>query len=369
MTRSSTVAVSETVPLRLHSVEALRALAAFMIVIYHMTMISEMELPQYLNIIKGYFGHGVPLFYALSGFVLAYGYFDKLNSRTEIIQFYTKRYFRIAPLFYAMMLVWFITAKLKWNVWQGSFHDVVLNLSLLFGLIPGKHESLVWAGWSIGVEVLFYVAFPIIISTITSLSAAILGIALSILISSAFYSASEQLAVGSYAYMNIVTHFPTFLCGILAYFVWRHYRFASNRIVGATLLIGATGLSIAVIYAPAAHSTLLLAKGVRLDLYIWSAIFTLLILALCFWPVRALVNPISTTLGRISFSCYLWHPLIVLLLLESYTEIGKRFGLGLLPFVMCSVLTLSAVVAVSLCSFRWIEEPGMKWGRRVVHKS
>ena len=39
--------------------------------------------------------------------------------------------------------------------------EVLLNLTFLFPFIPGRHESLVQAGWSLGVEWVFYALFPL----------------------------------------------------------------------------------------------------------------------------------------------------------------------------------------------------------------
>jgi hypothetical protein len=57
-----------------------------------------------------------------------------------------------------MLLVW------RWAGWPPQTPEsLLLNISFLFGFVPGYHESLVWAGWSIGVEMPFYLAFPFVL--------------------------------------------------------------------------------------------------------------------------------------------------------------------------------------------------------------
>jgi peptidoglycan/LPS O-acetylase OafA/YrhL len=350
---------------RLQGIEALRAVAALMVVLYHMVMLTDMTIPEYLGIIKKHFGLGVPLFYALSGFVLAYGYLDKLQSRQQIVQFYIKRYFRIAPLFYTVLAVWLLFLNLRGV--STPFHDIVLNVSLLFGLVPGKHESFVAAGWSIGVEILFYLVFPVVAALIRSLRAGVLAFAIAVFVSSSFYTAAQGLDMGSYAYMNLITHMPTFLAGIIAFLIWQRLGFIQHRSGGIALFGLFLLIAAAETYWPTSHKILMLAKGVRLDLYIWSALFSTFILSICLWPTRLFVNPVGATLGKVSFSLYLWHPLVIIFLFGAYKKIGSLLGTGLFSFLCCTAVTVGLLSLVSLLSFRFVEKPGMAYGKETAN--
>ena len=351
---------------RLNGIESLRALAARMVVIYHMVLLPNpnIVLPAYLGFVKDKFGLGVPLFYALSGFVLAYGYADKLDNRQAIIKFYIRRFFRIAPLFYSLLLVAALI-RLKLGAGLPNWHDLVLNFLMLFGLVPGLHESMVWAGWSIGVEILFYLGFPIFAAVVIGVPSAVLMFLTSVLVGSSYFSTASDLQVGSYAYMNIVTHLPHFMAGICSFFIWRACEFRERKFLGLSLLLISTIGAAILVYYPSSQNFLSIAKGVRLDLYVWSVIFAALILSVLFWPHLIATNRVSTYLGKISFSLYLWHPPIVIAMFDLYKYFSKNLGAGGVNFIACSAATLVVVVSVSVISYRLIEMPGMAYGKRV----
>jgi peptidoglycan/LPS O-acetylase OafA/YrhL len=260
-----------------------------------------------------------------------------------------------------------VVTKMKWGYLPATLHDLTLNFLLLFGLVPGKHESIVWAGWSIGVEIIFYLFFPLVASIINSLRIGILVVAIAILVSSSFYSAASTINIGSYSYLNIITHLPTFLSGVLGYLIWHKTGFIQNKVIGGGIMLVALVSALCVIYLPATYGVLSAIKGVRLDLYVWSIIFMMLILSVCIWPNKLVTNATTTTLGKISFSLYLWHPLIVITLLDVYLLIGLRLGGGLKNFLACASVTLGAVTLVAFISYRFIEMPGMAYGKKITN--
>lgn len=142
---------------RLYSLDYLRGIAAFGIMIYH--YLSWTLGGFSANTFIGRFGvYGVSIFYILSGLTLYYVYYEKMKPTTEdMVSFFKKRIFRIFPLLWLVTII----AILLSNKVVG-LTKLFLNLSGLFGFV--KWWSYFSAGiWSIGNELVFYVFFPFFI--------------------------------------------------------------------------------------------------------------------------------------------------------------------------------------------------------------
>ena len=65
------------------------------------------------------------------------------------------------PLFHVMLTAWILYYSHLGSPLP-DFKTLFLNVSFLFGLFPKTQISHVPAGWSIGIEMLFYLLFPVI---------------------------------------------------------------------------------------------------------------------------------------------------------------------------------------------------------------
>jgi peptidoglycan/LPS O-acetylase OafA/YrhL len=91
----------------------------------------------------------------------------------------------------------------------------------LHNLVPDYHESIVWAGWTLGVEMLFYAMFPLLLVTIIDLRRGAVIFGLSVLASMAARELLQLKDQGAYASMSFVVNAPYFFAGILAFYIYQ----------------------------------------------------------------------------------------------------------------------------------------------------
>ena len=145
----------------------------FMIVIFHLPPVGQVLVPSFLAFTATHFWLGVPLFFVISAFSLYHSTFLRVGTDRWLRRYTLRRFFRIAPLFYTMILLWLFIHQVLLDRSIG-IGEILLNFTFTFGLIPGAHESLVWAGWTVGVEMLFYLLLPLALIFVRSLGRALL---------------------------------------------------------------------------------------------------------------------------------------------------------------------------------------------------
>jgi peptidoglycan/LPS O-acetylase OafA/YrhL len=151
--------VSQSTIGRIEALTSLRYLAAFIVVCFHFGQQTWL-----VKSFPGIFWTGaemVTMFFVLSGFVLTLAYRDKPSFSGE---YYINRVARILPAYYlALALV--VLPKLAHGLNDFDWTAFFLSATFLQSWIPPYPTSLNYPGWTLSVEVAFYVVFPFLLKS------------------------------------------------------------------------------------------------------------------------------------------------------------------------------------------------------------
>jgi len=118
------------------------------------------------NFLEGVFDQlyiGVSIFFVLSGFLIAYNYFESSSISTAFFRKYMiRRVARIYPLYFTITTAYFIYWKLRHEGGDHLFGVYLLNISFIRGFSQKFFTSGIFQGWSLTVEETFYLLAPFI---------------------------------------------------------------------------------------------------------------------------------------------------------------------------------------------------------------
>lgn len=365
-------------PHRFIALDSLRGIAALGVVLHH---IPASNGPGSLALFRNG-GLFVDFFFVLSGFVIAASYGERLASGFSLRRFALLRIGRVWPLH---AVVCCVGLGLELAAWQfgnqglsslapfGGAHSLghfFTAFFLLDGWIPGWTNFYSRAGWSISVELPLYAAAALAFRYGRGAMAALCLLG-------ALAVAAELAWLDWPVATNAMQRgFAGFVLGMGCWFA--HRRLPGWTAGTATLLefIALTALFAVIALAPGAVPSLSVLLPAALVLLIFArdqgAIGTLLGTAPFVW------------LGRISYSIYMVHALIVSRLLEALLLLSRRLGLSIIGFVvrdgiaykqlalapLPSTLIQLAIVALVLLGahFAWrlVEEPARQTSRRLA---
>ncbi|MGD0139327.1 MAG: acyltransferase [Tepidisphaeraceae bacterium] len=350
---------------RLHGVDALRGLAASAVVVHHVVGINGLEVPRSLHAIPDYFGYAVPLFFVISTFSLCYTYDGRFDGTVAVRNYLIRRFMRIAPLFYCMLAVWVLTDLVKFHQ-PVSIASLLANLTLTFNLVGPYQYSIVWAGWSIGVEFVDYFVFPIMLSAVRGLRASVALLLFALLAAYGFQNTSPAQDDA----VHILTHLPFFSMGYVAYYVYRKAQPLGPRwrqVLGVGALAAAFVFIVAVT-ADCQFSRFLMNSPLRrTQFYCLGAGLATLVLAQALLPT--LSNVATRFLGETCYSIYLLHPWMIMMLKPAYAALAHVFPNMLVYVSVATILTFAVLLPLAWLTNRFIEKPAMAWGRRMTQRS
>jgi peptidoglycan/LPS O-acetylase OafA/YrhL len=342
----------------------LRGIAAFAVVLFHLVHLTNIAVPPVFSFVAADFGKGVQLFFVLSAFSLMHSTEHTLHRPTWAKEYFVRRFFRIAPLFYCILAVMVLWPALKAQHLTVSLSALLLNLTFTFGFAPWT--GIVWAGWTVGVEMMFYAILPVLLLTVRSskgLLMLVVGSMLFTFAARAELQAHYEHTVSLYRYNWSGFSFASNAC----YFALGMYAFRIASEIGDNATAMRQGV-------PVFTSVLLLAlllagggTGWRPDKILWGFGFALLALWQSKWPIHWCANRLFEYLGERSYSIYLLHPIVIILLkLPLETVYGLLLPtLGAYAYFVCAVALLAPLLLLSEVTYRLVEIPAIRYGKQV----
>ena len=351
-------------------IDAVRGIAVLGVVLVHTSQWVQTSSP-FLFLLAKEGQVGVQLFYLASALTL----FLSMGARTQresrpLAKFFIRRFFRIAPLFYLGIVVYMIYPGGYVKYWAPNGVDwwyVPLTALFMHGWNPETINSVVPGGWSIAVEMTFYLLVPFLFLTLTTVRRTLVVLFGAVLLNAwlsplAVEFWKERYPPGQHFLANhfgdywFFSQLPIFIMGIFVYHVIKLTPYRDFK-TGLFLLL--VSLFIFTASLTSASYENLIPRH-----YFYGVGFILFVLSLHYWPNRMLVNPVITTIGKWSFSIYLVHFMVLSamrkLFPNGFFKQGDE-GLG-----WAFLLVLAVTVACAYFTHRFIELPGIRLGKRIT---
>lgn len=355
--------------------DALRGVAFLGVMAVH-TSAHVPGLPAWLRDLCKLGNYGVQLFFVLSALTLCMSMQSRSRVEDQPIRaFWVRRFFRIAPMYWVAILFY-----VGFNG-MGPSHfapagigllQILTNATFLHGWRPDTINSVVPGGWSIAVEMNFYLVFPVLFLQLRDLRRAMIAVLicapLSILISVAtarilkhFSSPSLYGLIRDFTYYWLPRQFVIFLIGICLFHLMR----SQNRLIQR---FGQGGDPRILLVATVALLACILLSSWLPDLYlVISVVLALAVLGLSIYPTRLVVNRLLRHTGLVSYSAYLTHFAVIGLVARGFGGVLQSAGTSaVLRFGIYYVICWGATLVVATASYRLIEEPFRAFGARII---
>jgi peptidoglycan/LPS O-acetylase OafA/YrhL len=316
-------------------------------------------------------------FMTLSGFLMAAHY--RLREPSEPWRsvktwrlFYTRRFFRLAPLYYFALAIaftfhhWYILgyqeiAAAFPNGFTPSsgvpgfeLSSILVHATFLFGLIPSQANNNILPDWSLGLEMQFYFVFPFLMLALRKIGPAWFAFATWLIMTTA------QKYCPTYPQPSFVPLvLSAFVVGMMVSEAW----LTRDKLQASAFLVLAMFLSS--VRMPATYQFMPL---ILTFLVIFPKLFpTFKIHRVGNAALKILGSRFGSYIGDRSYSVYLLHMLVlvpVFITLMKFPEFDQ--ARPLVRFSIASPMVLVLCFAASELTFRFIEKPFIAVGRRLI---
>lgn len=326
----------------------------------------------------------VDFFFVLSGFVIAANYRARVAEGFGTGRFMILRLGRVYPLHLVTLLLFIPIDAAKDGVSANLFQAILTNMFLLQGLGVNPQNWLNFVSWSISTEVAAYMIFAAVVSR---LGTAIWPWLLPIVAGPVVLATLSPHGMDATYDYGLVRCLYGFALGVLCFDLRERISLLRARLApSAETLLEAASFALAVGYVSVAGGNLLLSVASPL-------VFALVVLVFAREGgavSRVLTVPSMLMIGTLTYSIYMLHPFVravvraALMVIERvlHTDLFMIYALtpGQEPTKIVTlhgslwlgdllqVAMLLATIALSVLTYRYIEEPGREWAKRVARR-
>lgn len=356
-------------PKKYEYIDSLRGIAILLVIIVHISTFFSYPTTDFFPDSLLRFVHngrlGVQLFFIVSAFTLMMSHERRVGENNATRNFFIRRFFRIAPLYYtAIVFISFFYLVIDTadnDLKHYTFIHYLSNFLFFNSLSPDWIKSIVPGGWSISVEFLFYMLFPVLYNKVKNINKNIYFIGIFIILAYIFFVfccnyKAHNFIRNDYHVLNLLNQLPVFLMGMLAY---RITKGEFKQIKYKTFIFA---LFILFLY------TFLMYVS---DQNMYTMIFTLLIIVLQRFPYKLFSNKLFARVGKVSFSMYVVHFGVIIMLnrlnIVNIIPVNNRFT-SILNFIALYLLVAVITYFISQLTFKFIEMPGQNLGKKIIQK-
>lgn len=372
-------------------VDHIRGMAALLVLLYHSTQLIGASIVHHgfgfvaqtdyvytnWNILKSTISEGsfgVALFMTLSGFIFAFGLYKK---DLKIKGFFRNRFVRIYPLYIFLI---FLSLYLYPSLQSNPLESIALSIFPFFNLSTST-SAIITTGviasagmfWAIAVECQFYLVFPFLMKFLNEHKFKILWGIIGLFTALRLMAyISGDVNMSSFGYYSIFGRMDEFIIGMMAaYFFIRKKRFL-RKSPKIYLLLSSIGLILMlfIINRVRQHFGFTVFENFYVILPsiegLIAASFIVSYVNIFQNKSHHLISRLFAKLGELSYSIYLTHFMIVILITTklSLPDILGSWWWSALLYGICLVLPLT--LGLSLMTYNFIEKPFLQLRKKYV---
>jgi peptidoglycan/LPS O-acetylase OafA/YrhL len=358
---------------RIPELDGIRAVAIWMVLILHIfygwvpSNYNFSPIPGFVTLVVGHGWLGVDLFFILSGFLISGILLDSKERPHYFRNFYARRFLRIMPLYFAVVLVFFVCYS-RYKDYFVLSTLFAANLAHLFNIgVPHGPGVL----WSLAVEEHFYLLWPLLVYLLDRSKLTILAISIVVLTPVARgLAVAHGMPIDEAVYSYSWFRFDGLALGaLMALWVRSSYACPRNSFRLAGLLVG-LAVVMTIVGAPFGLLSTKSVLGTALrftQAQLPFASFLLVALVLHGTPLTAgLRSPLARLSGSLSYSLYLIH----LAIGDGYQAVVRHFNLrpSLMLGSLGEIFVRGAFIifvsfSIAMLTKKYLEEPFLRLKR------